>query len=236
MNNKKKSIIVISIALMIVINVSVSFLIVKTLTKSTDVFVAKTTLVPRNPITEDDIQTISLPSNLIPNNIFTSKEDIIGQVVSYDSSIYQGMFFFKEALDDPIKSNDAPLLRLKDNQVAVSLSVDVIKSLGNTLLPGQYVDLVYTYPIRNENPIVDTIYKNVRVLALKDRYGLDMNHPQSQKTPHVILLSLNHKDANSFYLAENKGSFDLVPVLLNEPPNQEAIINESSIIWSYLYE
>jgi|SRR5690554_209038 len=236
MNNKKKSVLVISIALIVFLNVSISFLIVNSMSKSTEVYVAKVKLIPRIPIKEDDIEIIKMPKHLIPSNIVSSKEEIVGKVVSYDSSIYQGMFFFEEALDHPNDSQDAPLLRLKDNQVAVSLGIDVIQSLGNTLLPGQYVDIVYTYPIRNQNPIVETIYKNVRVLSLKDRYGFEMDHPKSQKTPHVILLALNHKDANSFYLALNKGKMDLVPVFHNKAIQQESVLNTMSSVWSYLYE
>ncbi len=236
MNNKKKSVIVISIALIVFLNVSISFLIVNTMSKSTQVYVAKSKLIPRIPITEDDLEVINMPKHLIPSNIIQNKDEIIGKVIAYDSSVYQGMFFFSEALDDPIQSKDAPLLRLKENQVAVSLGVDVIQSLGNTLLPGQYVDIVYTYPIRNQNPIVDTIYKNVRVLSLKDRYGLDMDDPKSQKAPHVILLALNHEDANSFYLALNKGEMDLVPVFHNDSIQQESVLNAMSLVWSYLYE
>lgn len=236
MNNKKKSMLVISIALIIFLNVSISFLIVHSMSKSIEVYVAKTKLIPRIPIQANDLEVVKMPKHLIPNNIVQKKEDIIGKVVSYDSSVYQGMFFFQEALDNPIESKDAPLLRLKEKQVAVSLGVDVIQSLGNTLLPGQYVDIVYTYPIRNQNPLVDTIYHNVRVLSLKDRYGLDMEDPKSQKAPHVILLALNHVDANSFYLALNKGKMDLVPVFHTKSIEHESVLNVLSPIWSYLYE
>lgn len=236
MTNKKKSMIVISIGLVVLLNVGASMLIVSTLSKSEEVLIIKENLTPRSVIKEEHLGMISMPKNTIPSNIYTTKEEVVGKVVSFDASMFKGMFLYKDALEDAESTSDAPLLKLKENQVAVSMGVDVLKSLGNTLLGGQYVDIVMTLPIKKNNPIVETIFSNVRILALKDRYGLDMSDPKSQKSPAVILLAINHHDANDFYLAKNKGQIDLVPLLSGTSISKEAIKKDESIIWSILYE
>ena len=205
MSNKKKSMIIISIGLIIVLNVSGSMIAIHTLTKTVDVIIVNETLKPRSMIESRHLSVVSMPKNTIPSNIYTDESDVVGKFVSFDASLYRGMFLFIDAIESIEGVQDAPLLRLKEGQVAVSIGVDVIKSIGNTLLPGQYVDVVHTFTIRNKNPIVDTIFKDVRVLAIKDRYGLDMSDSKSQKVPHVILLAINHQDANDFYLALRKG-------------------------------
>lgn len=236
MDNKKKSIIVISIGLFVLLNLSGSMIIIKTLSKTVDVVVVSKMMLPRERITKDHIMTIAMPQNTIPNNVLIKEEDIIGKVVAFETHLFRGMFFFEDAIEDMDETKDAPLLRLKANQVAVSLGVDVVKSLGNTLLPGQYVDIVFTLSIRNENPLVDTIFFDVRVLAVKDRYGLDMHDPKSQRTPHVILLAIDHQHVNDFYLALRKGQMDLVPIANQSMIDHEARIHSESIIWGKLYE
>lgn len=236
MTNKKKSMIVVSVGLVVLLNVSGSLLAVRALSKTVDVLLVKQSLPPRTKITEDHLETVSMPKNTIPMNIYVDQDDVIGKVVSFDASLYKGMFLFKEALEDPLLTSDAPLLRLKENQVAVSMGVDVLKSLGNTLLSGQYVDVVVTLSIKKENPLVETIFSNVRVLSVKDRYGLDMTDPKSQRAPAVVLLAINHEDANDFYLAKNKGQIDLIPILSGSSIQEEASKKMDSIIWSILHE
>ena len=217
MSNKKRSLLIVSIALMLALNGGISLLIVKSMNKTKTVLVAKETLIPRKPIEETDLVSVDLPSHLIPANIYTEKEEIIGKVVAYHASVYEGMFFFKDALDEPTSSKDAPLLRLKENQIAISLGVDVLSSIGNSLLPGQYVDISMAYVVTKSHTI-------------------DMDDPKSQKVPQVVLLALNHKDVNDFHLAKSKGKLALVPLLHHEIMDDEALKNESSPLWDYLYE
>lgn len=236
MNNKKKSILVLSIGMILVLNISGSMIAIHALTKTVEVIVVSETLGPRSMIESKHVSVISMPKNTVPTNVFLDESDVVGKFVSFDASLYRGMFFFVDAIESIDTVNDAPLLRLKEGQVAVSIGVDVLKSIGNTLLPGQYVDLVHTFVIRNGNPIVDTIFNDVRVLAIKDRYGLDMSDSKSQKVPHVILLAINHSDANDFYLALRKGQMDLVPLPSGRFVENESTINKESIIWRLLYE
>lgn len=236
MSNKKRSLLIVSVALMLALNGGISLLIVKSMNKTKTVLVAKETLIPRKPIEETDLVSVDLPSHLIPLNIYTEKEEIIGKVVAYHASVYEGMFFFKDALDEPTSSKDAPLLRLKENQIAISFGVDVLSSIGNSLLPGQYVDISMAYVVTKSHTIVDTIFSDVRILAIKDKFGIDMDDPKSQKVPHVVLLALNHDDVNDFHLANRKGKLALVPLLHHEIMDDEALKNESSPLWDYLYE
>ncbi|NLA78770.1 MAG: Flp pilus assembly protein CpaB [Erysipelothrix sp.] len=236
MSNKKRSLMVVSLVLLILVNVGISTVIVRSLTKTEQVYVAKHVLVPRKPIEESDLQVVDVPRHTILSNIYTKKEDILGKVVAYHTSVFEGMFFFKDALDAPSASQDAPLLRLKENQIAVSMGVDVLTSLGNTLMAGQYVDVSCTYQIPKGATLVDTLFKDVRVLAIKDKYGVDMDDPKSQKVPHVVLLAIDHADVNHFHLALKKGKLDLIPILHGDQVQHEAIKNEASLLWGYFNE
>lgn len=101
MNNNKKSMIVVSVGLVILLNVSGSLLAVRALSKTVDVLVVKQTLTPRTKIKEEHLEIVSMPKNTIPLNIYINMEDVIGKVVSFDASLFKGMFLFKEALEDP---------------------------------------------------------------------------------------------------------------------------------------
>jgi hypothetical protein len=63
-----------------------------------------------------------------------------------------------------------------------------------------------------------------------------MTDPKSQRAPAVVLLAINHEDANDFYLAKNKGQIDLVPILSGSHIQHEANKKVDSIVWSILHE
>ena len=236
MNKALKLKIIGSIVGLVALNVTAFYVILANALETVDVVVANETIGPRTVISEHHVKTIAIVKGTIDSNVYISREDILGKVVSFDSTIYAGSLFFKQSIEDVDGVIDAPLIALKPGQSAVSLGVDMIKSTGNTLLPGQYVDVVLTLPIRNKNPLVDVIFQQVRVLAIKDRYGYDMSDSKSQKVPHVVLLALYQEDVKDFYLAIERGQVHLVPIAKGSLSDQEATKNWESVAWSQLYE
>jgi Flp pilus assembly protein CpaB len=147
-----------------------------------------------------------------------------------------GSFFYHEYVEEAQNVGDQPQLMLERGQGVASLAVDLLTSAGNTLWPGQYVDIVFTSKDKRKPIISDVIFRSVRVLAVKDRNGLDMSDSKSQKIPAVALLALNQQDIPLFLHAQIFGDIDLIIRLINEFHPLQAIRQTESEVWGLLNE
>jgi Flp pilus assembly protein CpaB len=224
----------------ILVLVAVNFLLFDIAVKRSidyiEVPVAAKSIKPRSKIDESHIEMRKVPSSLVEGNIFTNKAEIIEQWVKYSVSISSGSFFFHDYLEPADSSKDYPHLMLKEGQGVASLAVDLLISAGNTLLPNQYVDIVFTSKDKRKPIVSDVIFRSVRVLAIKDRNGLAMDDPKSQKVPAVALLAMNQVDIPLFIHAQIFGDIDLIIKVLNDYYPDEAICNTESAVWRLLNE
>jgi pilus assembly protein CpaB len=191
---------------------------------------------PRSKIDESHIQMLKVPSSMVMGNVFTDKEEIMNKWVKYAVSIAPGSFFYHDYLEETGSLSDYPQLMLHDGQGVASLPVDLLTSAGNTLLPNQYVDIVFTSKDKRKPIVSDVIFHSVRVLAVKDRNGLDMDDSKSQKVPAVVLIAMNKQDIPPFIHAQILGDIDLIIKVMNEFHPQEAICNKESEVWRLLNE
>ncbi|PKM68715.1 MAG: hypothetical protein CVU94_05200 [Firmicutes bacterium HGW-Firmicutes-19] len=198
--------------------------------------VAAVSIKPRSKIDESHIRMLRVPSAAMDGKVYLDRKEIIDKWVKYAVSIAPGSFFFHDYLEDVAGLPDYPQLMLSEGQGVASLAIDLLTSAGNTLLPNQYVDIVFTSKDKRKPIVSDVIFRSVRVLAVKDRNGLDMDDSKSQKVPAVALLALSKKDIPSFIHAQIFGNIDLIIKVSNELDPQEAICNDQSDVWRLLNE
>lgn len=191
---------------------------------------------PRSKIDESHIQMLKVPSSMVMSNVFADKSEILDKWVKYAVSIAPGSFFYHDYLETTENLSDYPQLMLYDGQGVASLPVDLLTSAGNTLLPNQYVDIVFTSKDKRKPIVSDVIFHSVRVLAVKDRNGLDMDDSKSQKVPAIVLLAMNKQDIPPFIHAQIIGDIDLIIKINNEFDPLEAICNKESEVWRLLNE
>jgi Flp pilus assembly protein CpaB len=226
----------VGVLILIVLNVLLFDVAVKRSIDYIEVPVAAKSLLSRSKIDESSIRMQRVPSALIEDNVIVDKNEIIDLWVKYSVTLAPGSFFYKEYIEDANDSADYPQLMLNEGQGVASLAVDLLISAGNTLLPNQYVDIVFTSKDKRKPIISDVIFRSVRVLAVKDRNGLDMDDPKSQKVPAVALLALNKQDIPPFIHAQILGDIDLIIKVTNEYYPMEAIYNFESLVWRLLHE
>jgi Flp pilus assembly protein CpaB len=233
---KNKSRWIIGALILIAVNALLFDIAVKRSIDYVEVPVASVNIKSRTKIDESHIRMLKVPSALIDANVFIDKEQILDQWVKYSVSLAPGSFFFHEYLEEAESATDYPQLLLKQGQGVASLAIDLLISAGNTLLPNQYVDIVFTSKDKRKTIISDVIFKSVRILAVKDRYGLNMDDPKSQKVPAVALLALNQQDIPPFIHAQILGDIDLIIKVTNDHYPLEAICNSDSPVWRLLHE
>lgn len=227
---------VVGVLILIVFNVLLFDIAVKRSIDYIEIPVAAKMLSSRSKIDEFSFRMQRVPSALVEGNVITDKNELIDRWVKYSVTLAQGSFFYQEYIEDASDSADYPQLMLKEGQGVASLAVDLLISAGNTLLPDQFVDIVFTSKDKRKPIISDVIFRSVRVLAVKDRNGLNMDDPKSQKVPAVVLLALNQEDIPPFIHAQILGDIDLIIKVVNEYYPDEAICNFESQVWRLLNE
>lgn len=227
---------VVGVLILFALNVLLFDIAVKRSIDYIEIPVAAKMLASRSKIDESSFRMQRVPSALVEDNVIMDKNELIDRWVKYSVTLAEGSFFYKEYIDDASDSADYPQLMLKEGQGVASLAVDLMISAGNTLLPNQFVDIVFTSKDKRKPIISDVIFRSVRVLAVKDRNGLNMDDPKSQKVPAVVLLALNQKDIPPFIHAQILGDIDLIIKVVNENFPDEAVLNFESQVWRLLNE
>ena len=234
--NKRKIQWMVGALVLVAINFLLFDIAVKRSIDYVEIPVAAVSIKPRTKINESHIVMQKVPSSLVTGNIYADKTEIIEQWVKYSVSVSSGSFFFHEYLEEADSSQDYPQLMLIEGQGVASLAIDLLISAGNTLVANQYVDIVFTSKDKRKPILSDVIFRSVRVLAIKDRNGLDMDDPKSQKVPAVALLAMKQVDIPPFIHAQILGDIDLIIKVFNDIHPEEAVRNTESAVWGLLNE
>lgn len=129
-------------------------------------------------ITEEDIETIDVPSSMLSNfDIVTDMDEIIGQYVLYDALVPEGSFFYNATLSADDISPDAMFKDLTENEDAIMMDVSLETTYGNSIMPGNVID-IYAEAVDigankdGENEyIVGPLVTGAKVLAVLDSNG-----------------------------------------------------------------
>lgn len=223
------------VILLCVVNISGFLVLLQKSVEWVDVVVANSSLSNRHLITATDVSVKQVPKSWVSEDMVVHLDQLKDVRVARMTQIPAGSIIYKSHIESSDLSASS-LYQLFEHQVAVPFSIDLNLSLGNTVTVGQYVDLLLVLSLRNQPTIVDLIFKDVRVLAIKDRNGLNMDDAKAQKIPALILFAINQSDAQDFYRAQKAGQIRLVAHGLDRIVTDEAVKNVASECWSKLYE
>lgn len=133
--------------------------------------VAATDIQPRTLITNDMIEWIEVPSAIITSGVVTNSNLIVGKYSNYNTVIPKGSMFFNSTLITAEEMPDSAFVNIKDGDVPYQFAVDMEKSYGNSIYPGNKID-IYMKAVNDQNQVmVGKLLENVEVLAVKDSAG-----------------------------------------------------------------
>ncbi len=139
-------------------------------TSPKSVVVAISELGPRTLITNDLITVKKIPGSVI-KGAYASTSDVINKYVSNDAVIpANGMFY-----EDMVKTWDQ-LPRsvygdIPNGNTVVALQVSIDSTYGNSIFPGNYIDLYYKDIDENGKLMVQKFIESIKVLAVVDSSG-----------------------------------------------------------------
>lgn len=237
MESKKRTILLVitcSMALVVVILFGMDVLSEKKLDLQ-KVYVARCDIKPRTCIQEEDVLEIEVPHSYLLDYVVVEKDDIVGKYTSIQGMIPAGSLFYESMLYDRSSLPDYPECELRKNQAAYTLEVDLAK-LGGTLVANQRVDLYVTLKKDKENHVSDCLFEDVRIIAIKDHQGIDLEDQNSSKTPYLAILAIDREDIKYLAKADEMGSIRLFSTDKTYDTKGEATLRKDTELFLRLSE
>lgn len=209
---------------------------IKSATQPVSVPYATRALAPRTLITKDMISTRQVPGGVVKNSkVLLSSLNIVGKYVANDSVIPNGGLFYEDMV---VNWEDIPsslYSDIPDGYTIYLLSVDMEKTYGNSIFPGNYIDLYYkgSDDAKHNNKLIYSKFiESIRVLAVVDNNGNNVFETDGDPlSPSYLVFSVPD---DIYVLLLKAGQNHLIPVQRNykysENPKPTQIYPDNSRI------
>ncbi len=160
---------------------------------------AKETIQPRTQITADMIDYKKVPAEALGGNFYGVNELRAaiqnGQMyTNVNTIIPAGSLFYKDALSNVQDLPDSALFSVPEGETLYYLTINMLSSYQNSILPGKYIDIYASYK-EGDRAYVGKLFANVKVLAVKTADGQNVfENGDETRVPSVILFSLKEEN------------------------------------------
>lgn len=144
---------------------------------------AKKEINSRQKITADNIAYMQVPKSVLSraDNIISSSAQIEGKFVNYGYTIPQYSLFYDKSILNESATPESEFGDLDDNYTVYQLEVDFDSTYGNSIYPGNYIDLYVKMVDQNSDKIIfGRLIKGIKVKAVYDAEGLDVFESTSE--------------------------------------------------------
>jgi pilus assembly protein CpaB len=122
------------------------------------VVVAKEPIPARSLIEPEMLETVEIPVKYLPSSFILNPDDLLTGNTTALINIAPG-----EYIQQNMVSQNAGL---EPERRAISIAVDSVTSVGNSVRQGNFVDIVISYVDENDRPRTEMLLQNVKVLAV----------------------------------------------------------------------
>ena len=164
---------------------------IKSATTPVKVPYAKTTIQPRVQITEDMIDYVEVLPSMVKSNTITDVKYIVGKWSNYNTLIPAGSLFYTQTVISAAELPDSAFVSIQSGYTAFYLTVNTESTYGNSIYPGNYVDIYFKALNELGKPMVGKLIENVKVLAVKDKNGQHVfENSEEERTPSIIIFAV----------------------------------------------
>lgn len=192
-----------------------------------DVPYAKVDIPARTEITKDMVGTIKVASSMVTSTVVRNEQNVIGKYVNYNTYIPKGSLFYSSSIVTWDMMPDSTWASIGDGKAIVSFPVSEKTTYGNSIFPGDKIDIYYqTYD--NGKLVYGKFIEGIEILAVKDSNGQHIfKKSSSQQTAAAFIFELDE----DYHLllrkaAKVSGWSSLIPVPRNA--NYSPQVNISS--------
>ncbi len=234
----KNTVTVLGVVLAIVILYVAYNMRVKSAINPVNVPYATQQISPGTQITSDMVGTRAVPPSMLDEDVIRNQGDVIDKYSNEDTLIPKGSLFFTRQVVEKEQLNANIILEYPKGYVLYNLAVDSTSTYGNSIYPGNYIDIylkaVNKLPDENnitpeqaadaDKIMLGKLLSNIKVLAVKDSSGAPVfSNKDEQRTPAMVVFALPEE----YYLVLKKAEFmrtydtTLIPIPTNESLKDE---------------
>ena len=156
-------------------------------TKPLKVPVATQTIQPRTKITDEMIEYITVPGASVSSNVVRNSIGIVGMYSDINTVIPKGSMFYSDVLIEEKELPDYAFVEVPEGQRPYALSVTTASTYGNSIFPGNIIDVFMKATDDNGQVMVGRLLQDVEVLAVKDSSGKNVfENTTENRTPATL--------------------------------------------------
>lgn len=155
--------------------------------------VAKQTIQPRTKITDELLDcTVEVPQSFLQKSTYVRlSRDIIGKYTAINSVVAKGSPFYAEFLINEEQLPDSAFYQVAEGERPYSMSVTTTNTYGNSIFPGNVIDVYMKAVDENGQVMVGRFLEKVEVLAVKDTAGKHVfENTSEERTPATLLFGV----------------------------------------------
>ena len=202
------------------------------------VYYARETIQPKTQITENMVGRMQVPESFIQGDYYKKYTDIVGKYSNYNTMIAAGSLFYNDLLVEEASLPDAVFYDVNEGERVVSFPVNTVSTYGNSIMPGNKVDIYVKLYQDNGKLVYGEFFENIEVLAVKDNNGKNVfESTDESRSPSYLYFSLPEAKYLLFsalnYIETNDIEVVLVPNTMKfdaEDPTATEVTSE------YLYD
>ncbi len=188
LKNKNVVTIIAAIICILIISIAYKYRVDKKIDAIT-VPVASEDIASRTEITKKQISSMKVARSSLSTNVITSEQNLIGKFVNYNTFIPKDSFFYESAVVEWKEMPDSAWNDIGDGQTVFSLPVNSASTYGNTIYPGDKIDLYYQTQDDKENKLViGKLLAGIKVIAVKDSAGNHIMKKTSEQKDAAALI------------------------------------------------
>jgi Flp pilus assembly protein CpaB len=152
-------------------------------------------------ITESMISTRKVPPSMLEGEVITNVGDIVDKYAAADTVIPKGSLFYKRSVVEKEQLPGNIILQYPKGYVLYNLSVDTASTYGNSVFPGNYIDIYLKavnkidegsgYGSEADRVMLGKLISNIEVLAVKDSAGQPVfQNIDENRTPAMVVFAV----------------------------------------------
>lgn len=173
---------------------------------------------PRTLITNDMVSTKKVPGGIVRNGALTNINDIVGKYVSNKAVIPEGSLFYSSMVLNWEDLPSSEFEDIKECHTIYGLNVNSDSTFGNSIYPGNCIDLYYrSYEVKNGKQVMylGKFIESIEVLSVIDGAGKNVFETSGAPgSPSKLLFSVPDKIFTLLTIAERSGG-EIFPVQRN---------------------
>lgn len=153
--------------------------------------VAKETIQPRTKITRDMIEYVDISPVVLQSNLILNENEVIGKYSNYNTVIPAGSLFYEDVLVNEKDLPDSAFVEIPEGQVPYNFPVTMDSTYGNSIFPGNYIDIYMKATNEEGKLMVGKLFENIKVLAVKDSSGRNVfENSEEARIPAFLIFGL----------------------------------------------